>query len=172
MNMNYQSLLKTAQQIANLAGAEAIAEPDQDQRLYHDGSVLIIVTQDDDIEVWILAPHSKVLFGGKPVHCVLKGWMNTVPDVYRPDLLLPDQTSWVDHLTKIWEQLQPQPEPQPLVTILHQQLGTPPDEIQRYLVQLSQLNAMGLEIAAWLIQVLALFLSPQPEAPYDANSQA
>ena len=172
MNMNYQSLLKTAQQIANLAGAEAIADSDQDQRLYIDQSVVIIVNQDEEIEVWIRVPHSKVLFEGNPVHCVLKGWMNTVPDVYRPDLLLPDQTSWVDHLTKILEQLQPQPEPQPLVTILHQQLGTPPDEIQRYLVQLSQLNAMGLAIAGWLISVLTLFLPPVHFCDHDTTSKA
>lgn len=155
MIAQYKRLINQAMQVVRQSGACSLDDTDPDSRLYQDQWIAISFNPiDKDLEVFVAANDGPIRFNDRCFQCVLCGWEDSPPDIYRLDLSLLDGSSWANYLETVLSQLEPPTETRSPVSFLKDLAATPDSDLEAYLIQLTQLQKMGVPVANWVAQLL------------------
>lgn len=126
-------------------GAESLNELEPDLREYHDGAVRIFAASLDSLLIQVIHETDIIT--------VLNIDADSDVLIYRPDLILPDGTDWRDRLTEL-EATVPADANAQLFDKLRAIAGTPDADVIQHLIDLSNLERMGVAAASWVLCLL------------------
>ncbi|MBD1862373.1 MULTISPECIES: hypothetical protein [Trichocoleus] len=151
-----QQLIDQARAIVRCLGAEPLHDVFCNERDYQD-EFLCIQTNIESQSVWVsvkatLTPGASELSESPWVSVLLFSQENGL-EVFRPWVELPSNQSWSDRLQMLVELVQPEPRLE-LIEFLKAIADTPDANVEQVVLDLGELEKLGVRSAAWVVQLL------------------